>query len=800
MSLRRTGPHRTGSHKPAHRPASSDHPLGWLRALALGMRFALAGGRDNTARTVLTAVGTGLGVAMLLLASSVPTARQHRDDRIHSRIDYNLEERGISASRGTVLVSDIDTVFRGQPIRGRLVEPEGPNAPLPPGLDRYPRPGEMVVSPALRKLLEAPGSGLLRDRLNHPAVGTIDDRGLLGPGEHVYFLGGEHMADGVAGARRLDHFGKVYPRKPLDPELILLTVAGIVALLTPVGVFLAAAARFGGERRDRRLAALRLIGADRTMTTRIAAGEALTGSALGVLAGAAFFLAGRQLVERVNIQGLNVFVQDLTPQPLPAAFVVLVVPVLSLAVTRLAMNKAVTEPMGVVRESGGTKRRLWWRIVLPALGLVLLQTSARKTTPVQDTAAVTAVITGMLAMLIGVTAVLPWLLERVTRLAGGSGPVSWQLAIRRMQLSSESSTRPVNGIVVAVAGAIALQILFTGIATSNSGGRESTAHDGTASGTRLGLAQLKANAGNTSHYAKSFASTPGVQQAIGFAELLVDQIPGSYPQTVRIADCAELRLLAKLAACSNGDAFLVTPQDAGADDMTTWKSGATMRMEGGTHAPLWKVPRITATAHATGSNPQGEFPERMLLATPGAVGATALAHSTGSVSLTYSTAQPDVQDLIRTTGAKLDPRFSVAFPTRAEGNPALAAIKRALLAGVAAALLLIAASMLVSALEQTRDRKRLLAMLVALGTRRRTLGCSLLWQTVLPVAAGLLVAAPVGTILGSALLGTVGRTATFDWDIMLAITGFGATAVVVVTLLTLPALRRATKSDELRHE
>ncbi|MGH1551863.1 hypothetical protein ACRAWF_06060 [Streptomyces sp. L7] len=44
-----------------------------------------------------------------------------------------------------------------------------------------------------------------------------------------------------------------------------------------------------------------------------------------------------------------------------------------------------------------------------------------------------------------------------------SGSVSWQLAVRRLQLSSGTAARMVNGIAVAVAGAIALQMLFAGV-------------------------------------------------------------------------------------------------------------------------------------------------------------------------------------------------------------------------------------------------------------------------------------------------------------------------------------------------
>ncbi|MET9017298.1 ABC transporter permease [Streptomyces olivaceoviridis] len=771
--------------------------LGGFRAVALGARLALTGGRVSAVRTILMAAGIGIGVAVVLLAASVPTARHHRDLRIHERIDVNLDDRVVPASRRTVLVSDIDTVFRDVAIRGRLVEPEGPDAPLPPGLDRYPRPGEMVVSPALARLLAEPGNGLLRARLDHPVAGEVDDSGLLGPGEYVFFLGGEHMENGVAGARRLDHFGKVYAVKPLAPDLVLLTAVGIVVLLTPVVVFIAAATRFGGEHRDRRLAALRLIGADRGMTARIAAGEALVSSLIGVVVGAALFAVGRRCVELVDVQGLSVFPRDLTPQPFLAAVVVVAVPCLSLISAHLAMNKVVAEPLEVVRRSVRTKRRLWWRVALPLFGLLLLRTSVRDASQVQSTAGVVSVVAGVLGLLVGVTAVVPWLLERFTERAGGAGPLSWQLAMRRLRSHSEASTRSVNGIVVAVAGAIALQTLFTGIAHSHTGNHPSTTQGRSAPDTQVGLVRL-AGADGEKPYASLLARTPGVTRAVGFSELQVSEVPYGIPQTVRIADCAVLRLLASVPTCSDGDAFLVAPRSGSTDDMTEWETGTRMRM--GMSGLAWRVPRITATVRARPGAPQGAFPETMLLATPGAAGATAIAQATHAVSLAYQTSREDVRDRIRTAAARLNPRSQVDFPGDRRDDTALSSISRALLAGVAVVLLLIATSMLIGAVEQLRDQKRVMAMLVVVGTRRRTLSGSVLWQTALPVAIGMLVAGLVGTVLGGTLLHLIGRAAVFDWISMLAMTGIGAGAVLLVTVLTLPTLRRVTRVEAIRHE
>jgi ABC-type antimicrobial peptide transport system permease subunit len=758
----------------------------------------MTSGRDGSVRTVLMAVGIGLGVALLLLASCVPTARHHRDERIHNRIDINLDDRVITPSRSTVLLSEIDTVFRGGEIRGRMLEPEGPKAPLPPGVTRFPRPGEMVVSPALRKLLAAPGSDLLRERLDHPIAGEVADRGLVGPGEYVFYLGGEHMADGVAGARRLDHFGKVYPAKPLDPELALLSIVGMVVLLAPVAVFIAAAVRFGGEHRDRRLAALRLVGADRRMTARIAAGETLVSALLGVALGAVLFLFGRQFIGLMDIQGLSVFTEDLSPQPVLAALTVVGVVVLSLAVTRLAMNGVVVEPLGVVRKSGGATRRLWWRIAVPVLGLLLLRTSVRGGSDLRSATSVILIVVGMLALLVGVTAILPWILEQLTRVSGGFGPLSWQLAVRRLQLSSEASTRSVNGIVVAVAGAVALQTLFTGIAHGQNGGSGAARNSSTPS-THIGVASLDDDKGYTDRYASVFSATPGVQQTIGYAELSVSGSDDDFPQTVRVAGCGQLSLLASLPGCTDGDAFVVTPRSSTSSaDTTVWKSGSTMRLD--MKGPLWKVPHITATVEARSSDPQGAFPEKMLLATPRAAGSSAMADAVSTISIRYSTSSEDIQDRLRTAAARLDPSFTVDFPTQAKGDTALDGIRRDLLAGVTAVLLLIAASLLLGTVEQLRDRKRVLAVLVTFGTPRRTLIHSILWQTALPVATGLLVAGVVGTALGSALLGLIGRTAIYDWNSMLAIAGIGAAASVAVTLLTLPTLWRSSHPENIRYE
>jgi hypothetical protein len=99
-----------------------------------------------------------------------------------------------------------------------------------------------------------------------------------------------------------------------------------------------------------------------------------------------------------------------------------------------------------------------------------------------------------------------------------------------------------------------------------------------------------------------------------------------------------------------------------------------------------------------------------------------------------------------------------------------------------------------------RERRRLLAVLVAFGTRRSTLGWSLLWQSALPVALGLAVAVLSGLGLGALLLGLIDAGFHVAWLDVAAMAGVGAAVVVIVTAASLPVLLRTMRPEGLRTE
>ncbi|WAX81851.1 ABC transporter permease [Streptomyces sp. KMM 9044] len=772
----------------------------------MGVRFALAGGREGWVRALLTGVGVGLGVALLLLCAALPGVLTERDRREEARLDWPFITEVIPKADDTLIVSRVDTEFRNQDIRGRLTEPEGPKAPLPPGLNGFPAPGETVVSPALKELLASDGTGLLRERLPYEVVGTIGEPGLIGSQELAYYAGATGLAGKLAdqGPTRLDRFGSppgYVTEEENDPVLMLLILVVFVVLLTPVAVFIATAVRFGGERRDRRLAALRLVGSDAASTRRIAAGEALAGSLFGLVLGTGFFLVGRQVAASVELFGISVFPSYLNPSPLLALLVAVLVPAAAVLVTLVALRAVVIEPLGVVRTTRPARRRLWWRLLLPVAGLGMLYPMAGQG---QEGGNFNQylVVGGVLCLLIGITALLPWVVETaVVRLVGCS--LSWQLAVRRLQLSSGAAARMVNGIAVAVAGAIALQMLFAGV---EGGYTEDTGLD-------VSRAQMSVELPRGSSLptaAEKVADTKGVSEVYAVshgysADKPWEQEPdGSAALT--IADCATLRTVAALPSCSDGDVFAVS--GAGYDEGTQAlnKPGRQLYLEvidraapsGRGEDVVWTVPEGVKQSRSV-PDPVGTERGGFLL-TPGAVTAGMTDAFSGELYLALDDSVPHAEEHVRNTAAAIDPLTNTFMWASTERTEKYDTVRTGLFVGAACVLLLIGASLLVSQLEQLRERRKLLSALVAFGTRKRTLSLSVLWQTAVPIGLGLVLASAVGVTLGAVLLRMTSTPVRMDWPGLLQMTGVGAAVVLVVTLLSLPPLLRMMRPDGLRAE
>ncbi|MFD4374413.1 ABC transporter permease [Streptomyces sp. NPDC058486] len=783
------------------------NPRVWARDLALGARFATTGGRSGVLRTLLTAAGVGFGVALLLLASSLPNMLFQREVREAARAPDASQRMIEEPGPGTFLHYTQHSSYRGTGLTGLLLKPEDAKPAVPPGTDGVPAAGGMLVSPALGRLLDSPDGALLKERLPYKVVGTIGEAGLIGPNELRYVAHAPFLTTDNYDGRGV-RYGWSVPEEPMNAFLLLLVVIAYVVLLLPVLVFIATAARFGGEQRDRRLAALRLVGADNATTRRVAAGESLAGALLGLVVGAGLFLVARQFAGAVEIWDVNAFPGDVVPYTLLALLVLAVVPVASVVVTLLALRGVAIEPLGVVRDSTPRRRRLWWRLLILAAGAALLVPTVGGIR-MEDTAIDTATIgSGTVLVLIGLTGLLPWLVEAaVKRLRGG--PVSWQLAVRRLQLSSGTAARAVSGIVVAAAGAIALQMLFQAMErdfTSNTG------HDTTRAQLQT---TLDARDGDEARRTiDRLSAVEGVTGVIGTTDAHVFR-PGPLkpgeefaPITaLSVGDCSSLREYAVLPSCADGDVFVVLPPKGATDApdadwiKETARPGAQVALRDpvehkGT-VPLWRIPADTRTVTAR-PDPAGMH-RYGVLATPKAIDAARLEDPQAEVMVRFDPAVPDAPELVRNAALAIDPTATVRGLSDTEQSSRFLSVRTGILVGSTLTMLLVAASLLVATLEQLRDRKRLLSSLVAFGTRRTTLGWSVLWQTAVPITVGLTLAVAGGLGLGLVLLAMTGQRVQ-DWWVFLPIVGVGASLIAAVTLLSLPLLWRLMRADGLRTE
>jgi hypothetical protein len=423
--------------------------------LALGIQVAFAS-RTTRLRTVLTAGGVALGVMVLGLAASVPHAYSARKAREHASTPV------FDGGGGRLRLLSGSTEFRGVTIGENALQVTGTRAdgpvPRPPGVSRIPAPGEMVVSPAVRRLLRGADGAELRRRLDAKVVGTIGSAGLSEPNDAVVYRGSNQLT--ALAQPTVARFGGVGDPQPTPVIITLIVIMIVVALLLPVGVFVATAARFGAEERDRRLAAMRLVGADRLTTARVAAGESLFGAVVGLMIGAVGFLVVRVPVAHINVAGIDVFPSDVKPSLAFAVLVALLVPMSAVGATLISIRRVAIEPLGVTRRGAEAHRRLAWRLVAPVLGFALLAPLLGSSGRLSGVGGQAEATVGVVLVLVGVTALLPWVVEAVVRRAP-DGPLPWLLAIRRLRGDEGTTGRVVGAIGLAVAGAIALSIVFS---------------------------------------------------------------------------------------------------------------------------------------------------------------------------------------------------------------------------------------------------------------------------------------------------------------------------------------------------
>jgi hypothetical protein len=777
-------------------PASTTDPtrrrFEWPRDLALGIRLAVGGGRTSWARLVLGTIGIGMATAVLLIAASISHILAAEATRAAAIEPNSTPIPGVAPLHYEYSATE----FRDSTINGHYLVVTGVNSPVPPGIPRLPRIDEIVLSPALQRLLGSPDGALLRPRFPQHVIGVISEPGLHGPQELTFYAGiAADEIDLQAFPELTYSFGVAPGTSRNDPSVTILLAVGTVALLIPILMMVSVSSRIAGAARDRRLAALRLVGAGARQVRRIAAAEAVVPAATGLVLGGVLFLIFRQILPHAQLFGESVFTDDVVPPASLIVLIVVLVPVLGVGSAVFALRGTVIEPLGVVRGGRPVRRRLWWRVGLVLIGVGLLVGAhwARADGPLW----VYAPIAGTSALLIGVPVLLPYLLERgVSSIRGGA--VSWQLAIRRLQLDSGTPARVVGGVAVVLAGAIALSTIL--VATSF----------------RLAVPENRPQPAAGAYFVITHGSVTGqvvdsierttvVHGIYSMVAVQVSAAPTIPVSSIVIAACPTIRELAGPIACQDGDVFAqpdIQRVMVPGTRLTTilWPpTGEGVPKEFGT----WTLP---SRVHPLPTSSGSEFgPGTQLMVTPGAFTGVRLPPDRETWSLIHvDQNRPDAIEYVRNALAA-HPLLALVVPLAlpiqlSSDQQTYVNVRNGLLIGSLFTLGLAGVSLLVLALEQVRERRRPLAMLSAAGVSRAVLARSLLWQIAIPVGVGVLTAIATGIGLALLVLGLTRTSAVVDWADVGIFSVAAVVLVLLVTAATLPALYSATRLSSLRTE
>jgi hypothetical protein len=420
--------------------------------IRLAARIVASAGREGAARLALTAVGLALATAMLLSAAAAfPALRAH--DLRRGWMETSRYQRPVPDATRTdpLLWRLVETRFDGRPLVRVDVAALGPDAPVPPGLDAVPGPGELAMSPALRDLIERTDPAMLADRFPGQITTIVGGDALLAPDDLVVFVGrspDELRAE--SGVSTVTSIWAEPSTRTLTRMMRLAIAVGVVGLLAPVVVFVATATRLGAARRERRLAAMRLAGATPRQVSVVAGVEAALASVAGTAAGFAVFFAIRPALAEIPFDGARFYPADLRLSWGPAAAIALGVPLLAVATGVASLRRARISPLGVARHAARA-RPSPLPLLLVVAGLAALVVTQATMTGASDTAVASAVAAAFVVMIAGIVLSGTWLTALIGRTLASLGRRAPSLlAARRLQDNPAGGFRAIGGLILAV--------------------------------------------------------------------------------------------------------------------------------------------------------------------------------------------------------------------------------------------------------------------------------------------------------------------------------------------------------------
>src|SRR6266568_6343934 len=414
--------------------------------IGLGLRLTLNGGKEAAARLAITTAAVALGVGMLLMAlagMNAINAQNARTAWLNTTSLPGLAAPGLNTSTADPLWWLVSTDHFGTQTIDRVdVAATGPSSPVPPGISHLPGPGQFYASPALSRLLRSTPANELADRFPGRQIGTIGAAGLPSPDSLIIVIGySPQQLSKVPGAVQVRGINTDASLGGAaggfhTNELKTLLAVGVLALLLPVLIFIATAAR--------------LAAATPRQVAVISAVESLVAALGGVAVGFGLFFGLHPALTDVAFTGQRFAPGDLSLGVLDILVVATGVPIAAVVSARLAMRRVQTSPLGVSRRVTPPAPRAY-RLVPLIAGVADLVYFVVAGHPKSTGGQILAYLSAGFLLIAGLVVAGPWLTMAGSRLMvrRAQRPAAL-LAGRRLADNPRGAFRTISGLILAL--------------------------------------------------------------------------------------------------------------------------------------------------------------------------------------------------------------------------------------------------------------------------------------------------------------------------------------------------------------
>src|SRR3984957_20537690 len=279
----------------------------------LGLRLTLRSGREALVRLAVTTAAVAVGVALLLGVLAEFHAFQAQSSQSCWACTSGDPVPSTLPAGGELWNNSVD-FYQGQTLTRLDVAALGAGAPVLPGISRLPAAGQSYASPALAALLRTVPADELGDRFPGTMIGTIGPAGLTGPGQLAVYIGYPPAAlNAIGGTQWVTSISTAPASEVFTPFFRYAFGIGVLAVLFPMLVLISTATRLAADRREERVAALRLVGGAPGDIRIVATVEAVISAFLGAMLGTVIFLLVRPALAGAALVGTQYFESDLTP-------------------------------------------------------------------------------------------------------------------------------------------------------------------------------------------------------------------------------------------------------------------------------------------------------------------------------------------------------------------------------------------------------------------------------------------------------------------------------------------------------